>query len=125
VHGFVPLLIWARAQVRWPFSDSVGLFNSWYNVSDEMDYFVRKNPTFPSFVCFIVPHICSRVHVFVPLLIFGRFFCSFVPHDLFPSAYFCSLLIFGRFRRSIVPHDLFLFAWFCSSVVLLKSGNKN
>jgi hypothetical protein len=36
VHSFIPLLIWARAQVRWPFSDSVGLFNSWYNVSDEM-----------------------------------------------------------------------------------------
>jgi hypothetical protein len=36
VHGFVPLLIWARAQERRPFSDSVGLFNSWYNVSDEM-----------------------------------------------------------------------------------------
>jgi hypothetical protein len=36
VYGFVPLLIWARVQVRWPFSDSVGLFNSWYNVSDGM-----------------------------------------------------------------------------------------
>jgi hypothetical protein len=36
VHSFVPLLIWARAQVRRPFSDSVGLFNSWYNVSDGM-----------------------------------------------------------------------------------------
>jgi hypothetical protein len=36
VHGFVPLLIWARAQVRRPFSDSVGLFNSWYNVLDGM-----------------------------------------------------------------------------------------
>jgi hypothetical protein len=36
VQDFVPLLIWARAQVRRPFSDSVGLFNSWYNVSDEM-----------------------------------------------------------------------------------------
>jgi hypothetical protein len=36
VHGFVPLLIWARAQVRRPFSDSMGLFNSWYNVSDGM-----------------------------------------------------------------------------------------
>jgi hypothetical protein len=34
VHGFVLLLIWARAQVRRPFSDSVGFFNSWYNVSD-------------------------------------------------------------------------------------------
>jgi hypothetical protein len=36
VPGFVLLLIWARAQVRRPFSDSVGLFNSWYNVSDGM-----------------------------------------------------------------------------------------
>jgi hypothetical protein len=36
VHDFVPLLIWARTQVRRPFSDLVGLFNSWYNVSDGM-----------------------------------------------------------------------------------------
>jgi hypothetical protein len=36
VHGFIPLLIWACAQVRRPFLDSVGLFNSWYNVSDGM-----------------------------------------------------------------------------------------
>jgi hypothetical protein len=36
VYGFVPLLIWAHAQVHQPFSDSSGLFNSWYNVSDGM-----------------------------------------------------------------------------------------
>jgi hypothetical protein len=36
VHDFIPLLIWARAQVRRPFSDLVGLFNSWYNISDVM-----------------------------------------------------------------------------------------
>jgi hypothetical protein len=36
VHDFVPLLIWARAQVRRTFLDLVGLFNSWYNVSKRM-----------------------------------------------------------------------------------------
>jgi hypothetical protein len=53
--------------------------------ASDVGLFCTKNLTFPSFVCSVVPQICSRVHGFVPLLIFVRFLCSFVPHDLFLS----------------------------------------
>jgi hypothetical protein len=59
-------------------------WSKFWSASD-VGLFCKKNLTFPSFVCSVVPLICSRMHGFVPLLILCRFLCSFVLHDLFPS----------------------------------------